>query len=199
MKKLLAASAAITALMASTSAFAESTDVINVEMTGNVQQICTAVPNTTIAGSNVGINGTPGAYTVNDDNVNVLFNFGINNTDNPTLTSIGQTNQAFFSVGFKTFCNDDFTVTVQPENGAFNNDAVTAPAGFVNSLPYGYTLKKLGGGGNVSAAGSTAPVSLSSAPFNGTTQIDVTINPSTTPPVAGDYSEKLTITFAADA
>jgi hypothetical protein len=196
MKKLLAASAAITALMASTSAFAESTDVITVNMTGNVQQICTAVPVSTIQGQNW--NGGSGTLTTSDDNVNVAFNFGIANTDDPTLTSIGQTGQAYFSIGFKTFCNDDFTVTVQSDKGAFTTPAA-APAGFVNSLPYGYTLKTIGGTSVVVNTASTAEVPLSSAPFNGQTQIDVNVKPSTTPPVAGDYTEKMTITFAADA
>lgn len=186
--------AASVAALSSTGALAESTDTVTVNMTGNVEQICTAVPNTGIAGSNVaGLN-----YSAADDNVNVTYNFGIANTNNPTLSTIGQTNQAFFSVGFKTFCNDDFTVTVQPENGTFANPA-TAPAGFVNALPYGYTLKKIGGNSVSVGTASTASTALTSTAFNGTTQIDVGVKPSTTPPVAGDYSEKLTITFAADS
>lgn len=194
MKTLITVAAASAIALASSPAFAESSDTAYVNMTGNVQKICTVVPHSGIAGSNLVGHNT---YTTSDDTVNVGFDFGINNTDDPTQASIGQTNQAFFSIAFTTFCNDDFTISVKPQNGAFNN-ANTAPAGFTNTLPYSYTLKEIGRG-STSANGSTATTSLSSQAFHGDSQIDVSVHPSTVAPVAGDYAEKMTITFAADA
>ena len=40
---------------------------------------------------------------------------------------------------------------------------------------------------------------VNSDAFNGISQIDFNVKPSTTPPVAGDYTETVTMTFAADA
>ncbi len=196
MKKLFLTTAVATLAFSSNAAFAEDTDTLTVNMTGNVEQICTAVPKPGFAGSN--FNGGSGSYTPADDTVNVLFDFGIDNTDDPTQANVGQTNQAFFSVAFDTFCNDDFTVTATPSNGAFNN-AASAPTGFTNTLPYGMTFKKIGVAslsvGNVAATTYT----LSGPAFDGTTQIDFNVKPSTVAPVAGDYSETMTVTFAADS
>lgn len=196
MKKILIAAVAASGL--ATPAFAESTDTAVVTLGGNVQQICTVVPNASVAGSNTSGNN----YTVSGDNVTFKWNFGINNTTDPTQATIGDTNQSFFSIAFKTFCNDDYSTQVSYTNGAMKNPQA-APAGFTNSLPYGIDIKQIGTGA-ASFSGENAPTaggtqSWASDPFDGTTQIDFIVPASSTPPVAGDYSETVTVIFAADA
>jgi hypothetical protein len=196
MKKLIAAAVASTVL-ASTPAFAESSDTAVINLTGSVEQICTVVPNAGIAGQNV-----PVTYSVSGDNVNASWQFIIPNTNDPTQTNIGDTQQAFFSIAFRTFCNDNFTWTTTATNGSMLSSE-TAPAGFTNSLDYGLTIKQIGTGAapahngvNLAAGGQDT---YSSDAFDGTSQVDVSVNPSTTPPVAGQYLETLTLTFQADA
>jgi hypothetical protein len=197
MKKILIAALASSAF-AATPAFAESSDTSVVTLSGSVPQICTIVPNAGIAGSNV-----PGlTYTRTGDNVNASWQFVVPNTDDPTQTTIGQTQQAFFSIAFQTFCNDNFTWTTTATNGALKHGDGSAPAGFVGTLDYGLNIKQIGVGAagthsvNLAAGGSDL---YHSDAFNGTSQIDVVVDPSTTPPVAGAYTETLTLTFQADA
>ncbi|GAA4824834.1 hypothetical protein GCM10023232_23390 [Sphingosinicella ginsenosidimutans] len=198
MKKLLIAALASSAF-ATTPAFAESQDTSVVTLQGTVPQICTVVPNAGVAGNNV-----PGlAYSVSGDNVNASWQFVVPNQDDPTQATIGQTNQAFFSIAFRTFCNDNFTWTTTATNGTMRHGDGTAPAGFVGELDYAITTKQIG----VGAAGAHNGVNLAaggtdtytSDAFNGTSQIDIGVSPSTTPPVAGAYQETLTLTFKADS
>ena len=103
MKKL--AILAVVATAVSTPAFAESSDTATVNLTGTVEQICTVVPNGGLAGGNAGAS-TP--YSVSGDDVSTSWTFLIANTDDPTLATIGDTSQRFFSVAFDTFCNDNY-------------------------------------------------------------------------------------------
>lgn len=198
MKKLILFALVSTAI--TTPAFAESQDTATINMTGNVQQICTVVPNSGLAGGNAGAS-TP--YSVSGDNVTTSWNFVIANTDDPTLATIGDTSQRFFSVAFDTFCNDNFTWTTTATNGALLNGDGSAPAGFTGSLDYTLAIKQIGTGAapqlngvNLAAGGSRE---FTSDAFDGTSQLDISVGASSTPPVAGDYVETLTLTFVADA
>ena len=201
MKKLVIAALASSALIA-TPAFAESSDTATVNLTGNVEQICTVVPNAGLAGSNGGF-GAPSSYSVSGDTANASWQFVIPNSNDPTQTTIGDTNQAFFSIAFRTFCNDNFTWSTSATNGAMQNGDGSAPAGFTGSLDYGLTIKQIGAGAapqhngvNLAAGGADT---FNSDAFDGTSQIDINVMASTTPPVAGAYVETLTLTFQADA
>ena len=196
MKKILVA--ALAASVLATPAFAESSDTATINLKGSVEQICTVVPNAGFAGANMPTR----AYSRADDAVSASWDFVIANTNDPTQANIGQTNQAFFSVAFQTFCNDNFTWTTTYTNGAMVNPA-SAPAGFTNSLGYSVDIKQIGTGA-ASLTGEAAPTAggsqvYNSDAFNGISQIDFNVKPSTTPPVAGDYTETVTMTFAADA
>lgn len=196
MKKILVA--ALAASVLATPALAESSDTATINLTGNVEQICTVVPNAGFAGANM----PNRAYQRADDAVSASWDFVIANTNDPTQANIGQTNQAFFSIAFQTFCNDNFTWTTTYTNGALVNPA-SAPAGFTNSLAYTVDLKQIGTGA-ASITGEAAPTAggsqaYNSDAFNGISQVDFNVKPSTTPPVAGDYTETVTMTFAADA
>ena len=200
MKKLLMAAVAASAIVSSP-AFAEPSDTATINLTGNVEDICTVVPNAGIAGANGGF-GAPNSYSVSGDNVTASWQFVIPNSNDPTQTTIGDTNQAFFSIAFRTFCNDNFTWTTTATNGAMAN-AATAPAGFTNQLDYSLTIKQIGTGAapqqngvNLAAGGSA--VFLSDA-FDGTSQLDINVGASTTPPISGAYTETLTLTFVADS
>ncbi|MEQ5787952.1 hypothetical protein J3454_08620 [Erythrobacter sp. NFXS35] len=181
-------------------AMAESSDVATINLTGTVQQICTVVPNPGLAGGNAGAT-TP--YSVSGDDVTTSWTFLINNTLDPTQATIGDTSQRFFSVGFNTFCNDNFTWSTQATNGAMINGDGSAPAGFTGILDYNVAIKQLGTGaapqlnGQNFAAGQT--IDFASDAFQGTSQLDISVGASSTPPVAGDYVETLTLTFQADA
>jgi hypothetical protein len=195
MKKILVA--ALAASVLATPALAESSDTATINLKGNVEQICTVVPNATFAGANMP-NRT---YSRADDTVTASWDFVIANTNDPTQANIGQTNQAFFSVAFQTFCNDNFTWTTTYEKGALTN-LDSAPAGFTNSLAYTVDLKQIGTGA-MNITGEAVPTaggsqSYQSDAFNGISQVDFNVKPSTTPPVAGDYTETVTMTFAAD-
>jgi hypothetical protein len=198
MKKFLVALLAASTL--ATPAFAEPSDTATVNLTGNVEDVCTIVPNATYAGQSGMTNQT---YVRTDDAVAAGWRFVIANTNDPTQASIGDTSQAFFSIAFDTFCNDNFTWTTSYTNGALRN-AGTAPAGFTNSLPYSVDIKQIGtGAGNVS--GETAPTAggtfvYNSHAFDGTSQIDIAVAPSgALSPIAGDYQETITMTFVADS
>lgn len=181
-------------------AMAESSDVATINMTGTVPQICTVVPNSGIAGQS---GGSAVTYSVSGDDVTTGWTFLIANTNDPTLETIGDTSQRFFSVAFDTFCNDNFTWTTQATNGSLINGDGSAPAGFTGELDYVLNIKQTGTG----SAGQNAGQNLSagqtfvyvSDAFDGNSQIDVTVPASSTPPVAGDYVETLTLTFQADA
>ncbi|MGO4409634.1 MULTISPECIES: hypothetical protein [unclassified Brevundimonas] len=197
MKKLFMAAMATT--LFATPVLAESSDTATIAMTGTVEQICTVVPQAGLAGGNAGAS-TP--YSVSGDNVTTSWQFAIANTTDPTQATIGDTSQRFFSVGFKTFCNDDFTWTTTATNGAMLNSS-TAPAGFTNSLDYTLAIKQIGTGAgtqqngvNLAAGGSGV---FQSDAFEGTSQLDINVPASTTPPIAGDFVETLTLTFVADA
>ena len=62
------------------------------------------------------------------------------------------------------------------------------------------TIKQIGTGGQGSIGGSAASGDkiYTSPAFIGRSQIDFNVVPSTTPPIAGDYAETVTLTFAAD-
>ncbi|KCZ93358.1 hypothetical protein HJO_05865 [Hyphomonas johnsonii MHS-2] len=195
MKKVLLVSAAL--LMAPLFASAESTDEATINLAGNVEQICTVIPWTGVAGANGGAANR--TYTVSGDTVTFDWDFLINNTDDPGLATIGQTSQAFFSIAFDTFCNDNFTWTTSFTNGGMLNTE-PAPAGFTNNLGFNVTIKQIGTGGQGSIGGSAASGDkiYASPAFIGRSQIDFNVVPSTTPPIAGDYAETVTLTFAAD-
>jgi hypothetical protein len=180
-------------------AMAESSDVATINLTGTIPQICTVVPNASIAGQSGGAAAT---YSVSGDDVTTGWTFLIANTNDPTLETIGDTSQRFFSVAFETFCNDNFTWSTQATNGSLINGDGSAPVGFTGELDYRLNIKQTSTG----SAGQNAGQNLSagqtfiytSDAYDGISQIDVTVPGTTTPPVAGDYVETLTLTFQAD-
>jgi hypothetical protein len=137
MRKLLA-SAATLAVMAPMVASAESADSLAIQMNATVEDICT-IAFTDADPTSSGLTAFSATVDQAGDSAQVFGEVTIQNSDDPSLDTIGDIDD--FTVVFTAnfFCNGDYEATIATTNGGLlNADDVNNTANFSNKL--GYTV-----------------------------------------------------------
>ena len=182
---------------------AQDLDSAQVQMTGVIADTCsvdgiTSISSPTLASLNTSALGA-GVKVASLD-----FEFPIPNTDNPLNSDIGAIDAFQIEVLIDLYCNGEFQFTVEASNGAMvNTDNLLNSNQFTNALTYTVDFAFPDGSSVPSTQSSGAPgvvVSDASVPAqDGDALLTLSFaNPGTARPIAGLYTEALTVSFVQD-
>ena len=203
MRKIFA-STALVALAVPTLALAESEDTLTINLSGEMEAICTAEFEAT--GTSIGsTGGDAGTVDIDGDAATATFAFNVDNTDQPTNdATIGRISSVTGTFIVDVFCNNDFTLNMASTNGAMvhsGEDGLENTAAFADELEYELQVSGLFG---VVGAPELDTAAATELDVNANeTDNDVTFSLSAEqgalPLISGTYEDTITLTFSHDS
>lgn len=203
MRKLLA-SAALTALAVPTMALAESSDTLTINLSGELEAICTAEFEE--AASSIGsTGGVAGTVEVEGDTATATFAFNVENANEPTAdATIGRISSVTGTFVVDVFCNNDFTLNMASANGAMvhsGDDGLENTAAFADELEYELQVSGLFGvvGAPELDTAEGTELDVNANETDADVIFSLSAEQGALPLISGTYEDTITLTFTHDS